>query len=243
MKSKIKSIISVTALLFLSTASFAQKNTFAIGARGGINISRLCCGSMVLNEDYKFGEGPSFGLIASYGISKHFSIAAELDMATQGGKKNGMQAITPGTNGSVLYANFDNKTVLNYLELPILARVTFGEKFKYYINAGPYVGYLLSARNVTSGNSLLYSDIAGTQSESNSIQSFESDKKVKDQFATINYGLTGGVGAGYAFDNHGIWLDGRYVLGIPNIRKNTSVNGENSTGSIMVGIMYTYSFN
>lgn len=243
MKRILKPIIAVTALLLLSAASYAQKNTFAVGARGGVNISRLCCGSMELNEDYKFGEGPSIGLTASYGISDHFSIMAELNMATQGGKKNGMQAVTPGTNGSVLYANFDNKTVLNYLELPILARVTFGEKFKYYINAGPYVGYLLSARNVTSGSSMLYSDKAGTHVEYSAVQNFESDKKVTDQFTTINYGLTGGVGAGYMFAKHGVWLDGRYVLGIPNIRKNTLINGENSTGSIMVGLMYTYNLN
>ncbi len=243
MKRIINSTLASAVLLLLSVASYAQKNTFTVGARGGVNISKLCCGSMELNEDYKFGEGPSFGLTAAYGVSKHFSIAAELDWTTQGGKKNGMQAVNPGSNGSVLYADFDNKTVLNYLELPIMARVTFGDKFKYYINAGPYIGYLLSARNVTAGSSMLYSDKAGSHVEYASIQSFESDKKATDQFTTINYGLTGGVGAGYMFAKHGLWLDGRYVMGIPNVRKNTAINGENSTGSIMVGIMYTYNLN
>lgn len=242
MKRIIKSAAAIAAILLLSSNTNAQKNTFSVGARAGVNISKLCCGSMEINEDYVFGEGPSFGLAASYGFSKYFSVAAELDFATQGGKKNGMQAITPGSNGSVLYAKFDNKTVLNYLELPIMARVTFGDKFKYYVNAGPYIGYLLAAKNVTSGSSQIFADKAGTQIESTALQSFNSDKDVKSQFLAINYGLTGGLGAGYSFGNHVVWLDGRYVLGMPNIRKNTTLYGENSTGSVMVGLMYSYSF-
>ena len=240
-----KKLINVALLLGVlsfTTTSFAQKGDFTIGARGGVNISKLCCGSMELNEDYVFGEGPSFGITASYSFSKYIYLVAELDYATQGGKRNGMQAITPGTS-NILYAKFDNKTVLNYLELPVMARLTMGDKFKYYVNAGPYIGYLLSAKNVTSGSSAVYSDKAGTKIEHNGLQSFNSDKDIKDQMQTINFGLCGGIGGGYTFGKHGIWLDGRYVLGMPNIRKNTAVNGENSTGSIMAGIGYTYTIN
>jgi hypothetical protein len=237
---KILTVAVLSAALFSTNSVMAQKGAWDIGARGGVNISKLCCGSMTINEDYKFGEGPMFGVTASYGLSKNFSLVAELDYTTQGGKKNGMQAVTPGSNGSIFYADFKNKTVLNYLELPVMARYTLGDKIKYYVNAGPYIGYLLSAKQVSSGSSKLYKDAAGSKPDGTITVNFDADKDISSQVKDINFGLQGGLGAGYTFGQHGIWLDGRYVLGATNIRENTAVNGENSTGSIMAALGYTY---
>lgn len=238
-----KKILTTTVLstaIFFTTPMMAQKGAWDIGARGGVNISRLCCGSMTINEDYKFGEGPNFGITASYGLTDKLSLVAELDYATQGGKKNGMQAVSAGSNGNVFYADFKNKTVLNYLELPVMARYTLGDKIKYYVNAGPYIGYLLSAKQVTSGSSRLYTDAAGSKPDGTTTVNFDADKDISSQVKDFNFGLQGGLGVGYTFGKHGIWLDGRYVWGAVNIRENTTVNGENSTGSIMAALGYTY---
>ncbi len=246
MNTKMKFIAIISVMLGgIAFTAGAQKNSFSIGGHAGVNISKLCCGSMEINDDYKFGEGPAFGVTAAYGVSKYISIAAEVNYTTMGGKKNGMQAVSGyGSNGnSVLYADFDNKTVLNYLELPVMARVTFGNKFKYYANLGVFGSYLLSAKNETSGNSALYADKNGSKKYAESVLSFNSDTDIKNQVKDFNFGLVGGLGAGYTFGRHGIWLDGRYALGMPNIRENTNVNGENSTGSIMATLGYTFIIN
>ena len=238
---RLQQYFAIAGLVMIFPASAnAQKGTTSIGAHGGVNISKLCCGSLAVNEDYKFGEGPTFGLTASYGLNNWLSLATELNYATQGGKKTGMQAVM--TNGSTLYADFENKTVLNYLELPVMARATFGTTIKYYANVGTFAGYLLSAKQKTSGASAYYLDAAGTNpytSENNKV-SFNTDKDIKSDVNAFNFGLVGGIGAGYTFGKHGIWIDGRYSMGIPNIRKNIGINGENSTGSILAMVAYTY---
>src|SRR4029079_13294878 len=38
-------------------------------------------------------------------------------------------------------------TTLNYIELPLLARLNFGETFKVFIVAGPALGWLISGSN------------------------------------------------------------------------------------------------
>lgn len=228
----------VTAIMPLSATVFAQKGAWDVGAKGGVDFSRMCCASMTINEDYTYNIGPTFGLTGSYGLTKNLSLVAELNYTTQGGKRNGMQAITAGT--TTRYADFDNKTILNYLELPVMARYTMGDQFKYYVNAGPYIGYLLTATQKASGTSKLYTDKDGNVSESSTVYDFKTDADVKSDFKDINFGLQGGIGAGYTFGKHGIWVDGRYIWGIPNIRENTAVNGENSTGSIGATIGYTY---
>ncbi len=227
-------------LLTIPATMWAQKGNILIGAHGGVNISKLCCGSMVVNKDYQFGEGPAFGLTSSYGINKWLSITAELNYATQGGRKNGMQAVN--VNNTLLYADFDNRSSLRYLELPVMARATFGKQFKYYAELGIFGGYLLSAQQKTTGSSRLYLDADGTQAYvgENNIMGFESDKDIRGSIKDFNYGLTGGIGIGYTFGRHGLWLDGRYVMGIPNIREQSTQNGENSTGSIMALVGYTF---
>ncbi len=239
MKSQFKLATMSILLTLMPFLSQAQKGTVLAGAHGGVNVSKLCCGSMTINENYKFGEGPAFGLTASYGVSKYISVAAELNYTTMGGKKNGMQAI-PGSGNGSLYADFDNKVVLNYLELPVMARITMGDKIKYYANVGIFGGYLLSASQKASGSSKLYSDKEGSQVYSESAVDFNTDTDISAQVKDWNFGIVGGLGAGYTFGKHGIWLDGRYCLGMPNIWENTTINGENSTGSIMATIGYTY---
>lgn len=221
----------------------AQSGNLQVGGHAGVNISKLCCGSMTINEDYQFGEGPTFGLMASYGFNKYLSLVAELNYTTMGGKKNGLQAVNGYGSNGLLYADFNNKTVLNYLELPVMARVTLGDKFKYYANLGIYGAYLLAANQETSGSSFLYTDKDGTKKYSptdGQVLSFNKDADIKGQVKDFNFGLVGGLGAGYTFGKHAIWLDGRYVMGMPNVRENTTVNGENSTGSIMATVGYSY---
>lgn len=238
-----KSFLSLLMIAIVATTpliGYAQKGNINIGAHGGANFSKLCCGSMTINEDYDFSAGPAFGLTASYNINKWLSLAGELNYATQGGRKNGMQAVS--ANGTTLYANFDNRISLNYLELPVMARATFGKTIKYYANLGVFAGYLLSAKQKGSGSSSYYLDENGRNfyGGENDVVSFDKEKDIQGDVRAFNFGLTGGVGAGYTFGKHGIWLDGRYVMGLPNIRENTTLNGENSTGSIMALVGYTY---
>lgn len=43
---------------------------------------------------------------------------------------------------------------IDYLTFPVLVRATFGNKIQYFINAGPYFGYLLKDRLVSKGDNI-----------------------------------------------------------------------------------------
>ena len=62
-----------------------------------------------------------------------------------------------------MYADINSDAVLNYLEIPLMAKLFFdlGPKLKFYFNAGPYMGVILNAKNLTSGRSSIYVDKDG----------------------------------------------------------------------------------
>jgi hypothetical protein len=72
----------------------------------------------------------------------------------------------PGQSPQYLYANYKSEARLNYLMVPVLAK--FGWNFnksplRIYVDAGPFIGFLVSAKQVISGQSQFFSDPSGTQ--------------------------------------------------------------------------------
>lgn len=244
---KINSCMLAGLLLISANTLYAQKGQITIGARAGGNVSKLCCGTKEMNKDYEFRTAYNGGLTVAYGFNKYLSLVLEADYISEGAKRTGMQTLMPvsslQTTSYQRYADYTLKEKLDYLQVPLMARATFGNKIKYYVNAGPYIGFLLNAKMETSGNSPLYLDKNKTKPEITNgySYSFEGSYDVKSQLNTINFGIAGGLGAGYSFGKHAIWLDGRYDLGLTNIRQNTVTNGENSTGAILLDIGYSYS--
>ena len=112
---------------------FAQTK---IGAHGGLSIPNIRGDDTdPFSRGFSSRQGPFFGIFAEIGVSPHFSLVVELNYTSQGGKRNGLQMITldlppdlPIPPGTFLYADFNNETVLDYLEIPVMGRVAFGNK-------------------------------------------------------------------------------------------------------------------
>lgn len=83
---------------------------------------------------------------------------------------------------------------LNYLELPVLAVFKLGEAAE--IHVGPYISYLLNAKIDTEG------DLGGS-----------SDDLDRDNFNSIDFGLSGGVGLNFG----AVQVGARYNLGLSEI--------------------------
>jgi len=47
-----------------------------------------------------------------------------------------------------------SRTNWDYLTLPVLLRTSFGKKKRFFVNAGPYLGYLVQQVTVTSGDQI-----------------------------------------------------------------------------------------
>jgi hypothetical protein len=247
-----------TGLMLLSFNLRAQNLT--LGVRGGLSIPNLTAGGNEqnpLNTGYSSRLGPDASLFAEFKFSDLFSMEPMVEYSSQGGKKDGLQAFpTPAqiaagyqqqgqTAPTYLYANYKSQAKLNYLMVPILAK--FGWNFakaspwRIYVDAGPFVGFLLNAHQVTSGNSDFYADPAGTQALPYGSQNFNANTSIKDQLHTVNAGVEGNVGLNYRIKSSNIFIEGGGNYGFLNIQKGTA-NGKNETGAALAAIGYSYWF-
>jgi len=234
-----------------------QAQNFALGARGGLSIPNLTAGGSnqnPLNTGYSSRLGPEAAVFAEFEISDLFSIQPMFEYSSQGGKKNGLQAFTTpdemvtmfpsGQAPQYLYANYKSEAKLNYLMLPVLAKFGWTLKktpLRVYVDFGPFVGYLISAKQVTSGQSQFYTDPAGTQALPAGIQSFDNIDNIRDQLHKVNVGIEGNIGLNYSIGLSNIFIEGGGNYGFLNIQKGTA-NGKNNTGAAMGAIGYSYWF-
>jgi Outer membrane protein beta-barrel domain len=243
------SIMGFTLSLIFNAAS-AQ--SIWLGVHGGLSIPDLSGGNgNALSSNYTSRLAGNFGLQSDFGITKKFSIAVELNYAGQGGKRDGVQPITnlPAqyqafASGNYLYANFKNTAAFDYLELPILARLTWGKTWKFYVNAGPYLGYLLHAEEKTKGTSYIYEDPQGqepltVQGYPVPAQDFTANTNITSDIHKFNVGVTGGIGLAYPFARNEIFIDARGEYGLLNIQK-SSVDGKDHTGNLLLSLGYSY---
>lgn len=241
-----KYILNIAVALLGCCVVHAQ---MSLGGKAGISVPDLK-GNTEQSKGYTSRLGVYGGVFVNIRFSGSFSLQPELNFSPQGGQRKGMQPVPANAisgitlpDGAVLYARFNSTTILNYLEVPVLAKLLLGNKLKYYICGGPHIAFLLEAKTKTSGNSNIYLDEAGTMpvtDHGNPLPSisFNGDTKIKESIKTINAGLQGGIGIRYPAGPGVLFLDGRAILGLTNIQRHPEVDGKNKTGSLAVTLGY-----
>ncbi len=250
-KSKFLVAFVILIILFLSQSKLYSQ-ALMIGIKGGISVPELKGGGTPQSEGYSSRLAPNFGALINYSLNSYFSLQAEVLFSGQGGKRNGMQVIDnvpnmPVPPNTTLYANFDNETILNYLEIPVLIKFSFLESssaFTEYVDAGPYLGILLNAKTQTSGSSSIYLDKDGTEPVSVNgypipPQNFNNETNITSDIKTLNVGITGGIGITLNTTAGQFDLDLRGVYGFIPIQSDNS-NGSNNTGALYLTVGYGF---
>lgn len=251
-----KLVITTTLLLFLFVSNCRSQNS--IGIKGGISIPNLTAGGSEqnpINSGYSSRLGPDFSIFYNTGISKIFSLITQLEYSSQGGKKDGYQALpTPDEIAAYftqqgqqappyVYATFNSQAKLNYIMLSELAKFNWkpGSKshYSFYVDAGPFGAYLISAHQVTNGSSNIYADEQMQQQLSQSPQSFDNKQDIKDDLHKGNFGVEGDVGVAFNCKRGDLFIEGGGNFGFINIQKGTE-NGKNNTGAATVRIGYAF---
>jgi hypothetical protein len=245
-------------LLSCCLASAALAGPVTLGLHAGSSIPDLRDnGGNELSRGWSSRVAPYFGASAEMAVSPTLSILAEVNYAAQGGKKEGLQPIITDLSAFGLpsdltfYARFKNVAKLNYVEVPVLAKVRFGPANRAFVTLGPYVGFLLSAKTVTSGQSQIYTDAQGTQPLTNPPfdpegqplppQDFGATTDGKADLHTLNWGVQAGAGYSRPFGPGLAVLEVRGGLGLTNIQRDTATNGKNVTGNLVVALGYALS--
>jgi len=247
-----KTLLLFAVIFLFSTTSFSQ---IYLGAKGGLTIPNLTAGgSNPVSSGYSSRLGPYFGAVAEDAFGGKFSIQVELNYSSQGGKKDGEQAIPssqvsslipPGTPPSQIpayfYANYNSVAKLNYLEVPILAKFTFSltKNLSLFLDVGPYVDYLINAKDVNTGSGYVYLDEKEQVPVSPGPESFDTTQDITSQVNRFNVGVQGGGGFALKVGTGKLMLTMGGNYGFINIQK-YAADGKNNTGAATVTLGYLF---
>ncbi len=129
----------ILALGFCSIAFSQSKGTTEFSAWVGLNGATVISGN--LNAETRVGLNAGLG--AEYYFSESWGIKAKI-LYDQKGWANGYYST--GTSTITTNYNFD------YITVPVLANWHFGHTKNWYLNFGPYVSFLMSAKTAVNSN-------------------------------------------------------------------------------------------
>lgn len=142
----IKSLFLGLIFLTCFNTLYGQTNKFDLGVEGGPSLIFLR-GNSTIDNFHKPTMGFSGALFYQFNFKKVFSLRTSL-----GFERKGSELTTQPTD---IFGNpvgeIATNTNFNYLTLPILVRATFGKKVQYFVNAGPYFGYLINQTFASKG--------------------------------------------------------------------------------------------
>ncbi|NOX48019.1 MAG: PorT family protein [Chlorobi bacterium] len=205
----------LTAII-LGISTHAQD--IAIGGKLGGNLSSFYNKK---GTQYSFLFGLNLGVINHYKIKNHFYLITELNYERKGGY---MLA-----NGITPFWDQNFTTKLNYISLPILAKITIGRAECFYFNGGPFVSYLFSATE----RSVLTESSTG-ELVSDDTQNFTT------LYKRFDFGL--GLGLGVSIDIYEqmkLIFDTRYNISfIPLLKDSHYSNIKNHSINLNCGVLF-----
>jgi hypothetical protein len=187
-------LLSLVAIVLMAGTVSAQHNNF--GIKAGLNSYNIN------NEDNDAGFdskiGFHIGIISHIHLANQFAFQPELVFSMQGAEFRN--------------DNVTTKLNLNYVNVPLLFQYMFDNGFR--IQAGPQVGFLVSAKAETNNTS----------------------NDVKDDFKGIELGVS--AGASYVHPPSGFGVDARYNFGLSKINETGSDNAYNR--GFQIGVFYLF---
>ena len=218
--------------LSLSLFTFSQNSKIKFGFQTGLNYSNFRGYNIPASFNQVYSENPAFAYLGGfnfeYQIKEKLSLKLELNYERKSQKGDNNIEIRQSFDEPSQAYNFTTKRNYDYLVLPILLKYSFTNKNSFYLNGGPFIGYLLKSKftnnlNVTGFNS---SDLETTK-----------DNKKTD------FGLSFGLGKNFEVSNNKtINLEMRENLGLINTSKIDVWNG-GTVKTNSINLIVGFSFN
>lgn len=179
-------IILLTALIALTSASPLFAQLPGLGVKGGVNLAtEKTSGEDAGDDDFTTFPALVAGVFMTYTVAPGLQFQPEVLYSVKGAR--------------VKESGFTSTAHLDYLEVPLLARVSKrgGGRMGFYAAGGPYFAYLLRARTRTA--------FGGSTEELD----------VSEQVERTDFGVS--IGGGVEWGR--VVVDARYIHGLRDIDK------------------------
>ncbi|HMG16840.1 MAG TPA: porin family protein [Saprospiraceae bacterium] len=186
-------LLMVSVILTTATINAQHVN---IGLKAGLNVYNIHYDNDP-QDDSRVGWYA--GLLGHIHINPRFGIQPELIYSTQGSTHT--------------FGGATNSTDLGYLNIPVMFQYFFDYGFR--VQAGPQVGFLLSAQSESAGVS----------------------EDIKDQLAGVDFAI--GLGLSYVHVPSGFGVDIRYNFGLTDISEEDKTFNAYNRG-LQFGVFYLF---
>jgi len=201
------------SLITVSAQVGDHRSDFAVGLSGGYMLSSVGFTPRVPQNQH---TGMTGGISMRYTSEKYFNsicaIVAELNYAQIGWKEKITTMEDEPLINSVTGLAEAYQRDLNYLQVPVMARMGWGRERKgvqFFVQAGPQIGVMLSENTVK--NYDVSERVQGAQAQDS--------MSVEHKF---DYGIAGGLGLEFSHPKVGHFiLEGRYYYGLGDIYGNS----------------------
>lgn len=122
-------ILSLSATLFFKQLGHCSAQELSFGLECGVNVSNLSQDYADYASDTGVKTGLVMGIYADISIISSLNIQPEILFSQKGWVES----------GDIFKCNYR----INYMEIPILAKLSFGDIIEPYLVAGPYFSYRL----------------------------------------------------------------------------------------------------
>lgn len=223
---KITFLFLTIALITFKTS--AQDSKIKFGVQAGLNYSSFRGYDSYTDDNPGFAY--LFGVSFQYQIKENLSIKADLNYERKTQKSKNvieLESYDPQNPFMPGIYHFTNTAFRNYIVLPIMVKYNFSNNKSFYVNGGPFLGYLLKSGATTTLN------IEGLNNDD------IDDTKFKK---SLDYGLSAGIGKEFKLKgDHDIYIEIRENLGLANTSKSDYIY-DNTTKTNSLNLIVGYTF-
>lgn len=226
-----KNIFFILLLAMVGTSGYAQKEfspEWNFGVGFGPTFSSMSIVPTNPVHNFKTQSILQFqgGLSARYITEKNLGVIAELNFAQQGWETKFPEELSANKH----------QHKLNYLEIPFMTHIYFGDKTRIFVNLGPQISFLLSDKETM--NDDLKNWIA--TADSTTMATYSMAAYGRKAQTRIDYGLIGGLGLEFRTGIGNFALEGRYYMGFGDIYKNAKRDDYSRSANRVISAKLTY---